>query len=340
MTTENLGKLIHLKKLCTDAAHFQMLAVDQRPPIFNIISKAKGREHQYEEVVECKELITSSLSKYVTAILMDPNFSLSNLLQYNNSKGLVITLEDHSFKETKRGRFSENIQNWSVEKIKRVGGDAVKVLAWYRPDAETESIEHQKQYVKRIGEQCEKYGIPFLLELLVYPFQDDENHTLEYQEQKLKKSQHVIDSVKEFAKDVYKVDIFKLESPVDSSELENEITNETEQAFRDLAAATNNKPWVVLSSGMDKKSFYKCLELAYKNGASGYLAGRTIWLDAFKSYPDTQQVENGLNKDSVNYVKKLNELTADNAKSLETFFNNGFKINSPEKLSSNFGGFL
>ena len=127
---------------------------------------------------------------------------------------------------------------------------------------------------------------------------------------------------------------------MDSSELENEITNETEQAFRDLAAATNNKPWVVLSSGMDKKSFYKCLELAYKNGASGYLAGRTIWLDAFKSYPDTQQVENGLNEDSVNYVKKLNELTADNAKSLETFFNNGFKINSPEKLSSNFGGFL
>jgi tagatose 1,6-diphosphate aldolase len=271
---------------------------------------------------------------------MDPNFSLSNLLQYNNSKGLVITLEDHSFKETKRGRFSENIQNWSVEKIKRVGGDAVKVLAWYRPDAETESIEHQKQYVKRIGEECEKYGIPFLLELLVYPFQDDENHTIEYQEQKLKKSQHVIDSVKEFAKDEYKVDIFKLESPVDSSELENEITNETEQAFRDLAAATNNKPWVVLSSGMDKKSFYKCLELAYKNGASGYLAGRTIWLDAFKSYPDTQQVENGLNEDSVNYVKKLNELTADNAKSLETFFNNGFKINSPEKLSSHFGGFL
>ena len=120
----------------------------------------------------------------------------------------------------------------------------------------------------------------------------------------------------------------------------SEITNETEQAFRDLAAATNNKPWVVLSSGMDKKSFYKCLELAYKNGASGYLAGRTIWLDAFKYYPDIQQVENGLNEDSVNYVKELNELTADNAKSLETYFNNGFKINSPEKLSSNFGGFL
>ena len=339
MTIHNLGKLIHLNKLCTDKAHFQMLAVDQRPPIFNIISNAMGREHKYEEVVECKKLITSSLSEHATAILMDPNFSLSNVLQHNKSKGLVITLEEHSFNETDRGRFSENIQDWSVEKIKKIGGDAVKVLAWYRPDADAESIEHQKKYVKKIGEECEKYSIPFLLELLVYPFKDDENHTTEYQEQKQKKTQHVIESVKEFAKDKYKVDIFKLESPVDSSMLVGDITNSTEKAFSDLAEATNDKPWVVLSSGMDKDSFYKCLELAYINGASGYLAGRTIWLDAFKNYPNIEKVEEGLKNASVSYVKKLNELTARNAQSLDTFFNNGFKIDNPEKFTKDFGGF-
>ena len=340
MTHHNLSKLIHLKKLCTDRAHFQMLAVDQRPPIFNIISNAKGRKHTYDEVVECKKLITSNLSQLATAILMDPNYSLSNILQYNKSKGLIITLEDHSFIETERGRYSDSIQNWSVEKIKKIGGDAVKVLAWYRPDADSESIEHQKKYVKKIGGECEKYSIPFLLELLVYPFQDDENHTTEYQEQKQKKSQHVINSVKEFSKDEYKVDIFKLESPVDSNDLEGEISQATEEAFKDLSNATNNKPWVVLSSGMGKDSFYKCLELAYKNGASGYLAGRTIWLDAFNQYPKIKLVEEGLKVNSVNYVNKLNELTAKNAQSLETYFNNGFKIDSPEQFSNNFGGFI
>jgi tagatose 1,6-diphosphate aldolase len=227
-----------------------------------------------------------------------------------------------------------------VEKIKKAGGDAVKVLAWYRPDAEIESIEHQRNYVQIIGEECEKYSIPFLLELLVYPFQNDENHTTEYEEQKQKKTQHVIDSVLEFAKDKYKVDIFKLESPVDSSQLKDEITAETEDAFKKLASATNNKPWVVLSSGMDKDSFYKCLELAYKNGASGYLAGRTIWLDAFNEYPNIELVEEGLKTDSASYVKKLNDLTSKNALSLETYFNNGFKIDSPEQFTNDFGGFL
>ena len=316
-----------------------MLAVDQRPPIFNLITDSTGQSYTYSQVVECKRLITQHLSKLATAILMDPHYSLSNILRFNQSKGLVITLEEHSFIEAQKGRYSRNIDNWSVEKIKKAGGDAVKVLAWYRPDADEESIEHQQEYVKKIGEECEKYSIPFLLELLVYPFKDDENHTTEYQEQKQKKTQHVIESVKEFAKDEYKVDIFKLESPVDSSMLEGDITNSTEKAFSDLAEATNDKPWVVLSSGMDKDSFYKCLELAYINGASGYLAGRTIWLDAFKNYPNIEKVEEGLKNASVSYVKKLNELTARNAQSLDTFFNNGFKIDNPEKFTKDFGGF-
>ena len=339
MTNYKLGKLNHLKKLCTDNNHFQMLAVDQRPPIFNLISAANNGQYTYQQVVECKKLITTHLSQEATAILMDPHYSLSNLLSFNKSKGLVITLEEHNFKETNNGRYSENINNWSVEKIKKAGGDAVKVLAWYRPDAEDDSIEHQRNYVQTIGEECEKYSIPFLLELLVYPFQNDENHTTEYVEQKQKKTQHVIDSVLEFAKDKYKVDIFKLESPVDSSQLKDEITPETEDAFKELASATNNKPWVVLSSGMDKDSFYKCLELAYKNGASGYLAGRTIWLDAFKEYPDIELVEKGLKTDSVSYVKKLNDLTSKNALSLQTYFDNGFKINNPEQFTKEFGGF-
>ena len=56
----------------------------------------------------------------------------------------MITLEEHSFTETKKGRYSKNINNWSVEKIKRAGGDAVKVLAWYRPDADQNLLNIKK----------------------------------------------------------------------------------------------------------------------------------------------------------------------------------------------------
>jgi len=81
-------------------------------------------------------------------------------------------------------------------------------------------------------------------------------------------------------------------------------------------------PWVMLSSGMSKNSFYNCLKLAYKNGASGYLAGRTIWLDAFKDYPNYKKITDNLSKESANYVKKLNTLTKKNAQSLEKYLAN------------------
>jgi len=111
-----------------------------------------------------------------------------------------------------------------------------------------------------------------------------------------------------------------LESPVDSSQLQNsKFTKATEDAFKELSKATRNIPWVMLSSGMSKNSFFNCLKLAYKNGASGYLAGRTIWLDAFKDYPNYKKIITKLNKDSLSYVKKLNELTNKNALSLEKY---------------------
>ncbi|MDC0161597.1 tagatose 1,6-diphosphate aldolase [bacterium] len=317
MRPENIGKLIHIKKLCNDQGHLQMLAIDQRPPIFNLIKKKKKR-YTYKDVIDFKKHISLNLSQYSTAILMDPVYSVPSLIPSSKSKGLIITLEDHDFIEKGKGRFSKNIKNWSVEKIKKIGGDAVKVLAWYRPDADQKSINHQKKYIEKIGKQCEKYDIPFLLELLVYPFKNEIGYSKDYKEQLDKNQNHVIDSVREFSKPKYKVDIFKLESPVDSSKLEDsKFTKTTQEAFKKLSLATKEIPWVMLSSGMSKNSFFNCLKLAYLNGASGYLAGRTIWLDAFKDYPNYKKITNNLREESTNYVKKLNTLTKKNAQSLE-----------------------
>jgi tagatose 1,6-diphosphate aldolase len=280
--------------------------------------KEKKRRYTYKDVVDFKKHISLNLSQHSTAILMDPVYSVPSLIPSSKSKGLIITLEDHDFIEKGKGRYSKNIKNWTVEKIKRIGGDAVKVLAWYRPDADQKSIKHQKEYIETIGRQCEKYDIPFLLELLVYPFKNEIGYSKDYKEQLDKNQNHVINSVKEFSKAKYKVDIFKLESPVDISQLQNsKFTKATEDAFNQLSKATRNIPWVMLSSGMSKKSFLNCLKLAYKNGASGYLAGRTIWLDAFKDYPNYKKITNNLKKEGVNYVKKLNTLTKKNAQSLE-----------------------
>ena len=173
-------------------------------------------------------------------------------------------------------------------------------MAWYRPDAEEKIVKAQQDYVQKIGEECAKYDILFLFELLVYPLKKDEHQTQEYIEMKNKKTEHVLKSVEEFANEKYRVDLFKLESPVNVKQLnDNDLS-----LFKEMGTLAR-KPWVMLSAGAGKKEFKKVLKLAFKAGSSGFLAGRAIWLDAFHHYPDWGKVKHQLENSSRSYLSEI-----------------------------------
>ena len=44
-------------------------------------------------------------------------------------------------------------------------------------------------------------------------------------------------------------------------------------------------------------------------------------------------------ENSLSYNKKLNDLTAKKAQSLQTYYINGYKIQEPEKFTNNFAAF-
>ncbi|MDX1739543.1 MAG: tagatose 1,6-diphosphate aldolase, partial [Alphaproteobacteria bacterium] len=307
------GKLWGMRRMADEKGLFKMTAVDQRPPIKGPIAKHHGtQEAPYEEVAEFKSMLIRELQSASTAMLLDPHFAMPKGLKYlSPTKGLIVTLEDSLFQETDGGRLSDEIDDWSVEKIKRCGGDAVKVLAWYRPDAEASVIQNQKDFTKRIGEACARYDIPFLFELLVYPLAHDQHQTKEYVEMKGKNTDHVLASVEEFAKAEYGVDVFKLESPVAAHEvmpIGETGWAEVQAVFREMGQLAG-RPWVMLSAGAGQTEFRNILEHAYEAGASGYLAGRAIWQDAFKFYPDWAAIERGLRENGVPYMNELNKLT-------------------------------
>ncbi len=215
-TTLSAGKLWGMRRMADAAGLFKMTAVDQRPPIKNPIKEKRGLpEAPYEDVSGFKLMLVEELQAESTAMLLDPHFALpKGLSLLSPTKGLIVTLEDSIFEETKGGRLSSEIDNWSVEKIKRSGGDAVKVLAWYRPDASPSVRMKQKDFARRIGDHCRKYDIPYLFELLVYPLPGEANQTTDYIEMTAKHADHVLESVRTFAPEEYGIDVFKLESPV------------------------------------------------------------------------------------------------------------------------------
>ena len=218
-----IGKNRGLARLADADGHFCMVALDQRPPLFEAIAQAKGigkDQVEYSDVTAAKRLLVEALSPHCSSMLFDPNFAVPAAIDVLPARcGLILTLEEHRVEETPGGRKSRAITNWSVEKIRAMGGDAVKVLAWYRPDADKAVNEHQQKFVRDIGEQCARHDIPYVLELLVYPFLGSAGHTADYVESPRKLPQLVIDSVREFAKPEYAVDLLKLESPLSANSL-------------------------------------------------------------------------------------------------------------------------
>jgi tagatose 1,6-diphosphate aldolase len=302
------GKQIGLRRMSDDAGRFKMTAVDQRPPIVGPIAEHHGGEAPWKDVAQVKSMLLRALQPSSTAMLLDPHYAIPHGWRLvDPRKGLIVTLEDSRFRETGRGRLSAEIDAWSVGKIKRMGGDAVKLLAWYRPDASDAVRAAQQDFVRRTGEACALMDIPFLLELLVHPIETDAEQRSDYAEMATKHADHVLASVETFAGDDYGVDVFKLESPVPAKGIA--VGDASVQALFDEMGRLAARPWVMLSAGAGKEDFATVLGYAYAAGASGFLAGRAIWLDAFARWPDTDAMWDGLMADSVPYMARLNALT-------------------------------
>ena len=142
------GKLWGMRRMADANGIFKMTAVDQRPPIKNPIASHLGVDQApWGEVAKFKRLLVETLQSNSTAMLLDPHYAIPEAIDVlEPAKGLIVTLEDSLFREEQGGRLSADIDEWSVAKIKRMGGDAVKVLAWYRPDADPNICQEQQDY--------------------------------------------------------------------------------------------------------------------------------------------------------------------------------------------------
>lgn len=308
------GKLWGMRRLADRNGRFKMTAVDQRPPIKNPIAHKRGvAEAPWTDVAGFKALLVEELQSASSAMLLDPHYAYPHAIGLMDpSRGLILTLEDSIFEETPQGRLSSEIDDWSVEKIKRVGADAVKLLTWYRPDAGREICQAQQDFTQRVGAACARYDIPFVFELLLYPLVHDAEQTREYVEMKSKRPELVLQSVETFAAADFGVDIFKLESPLAAEDVPGADGGagaaEAQRWFDELGRAAG-RPWVMLSAGAGMAQFRRILTHAYAAGACGYLAGRAIWLDAFAAFPDWERMRAGLHGPALAYMQDLNALT-------------------------------
>jgi tagatose 1,6-diphosphate aldolase len=316
-----LGKARGLRRLAHDNGCFTTVALDQRPPMAQILAAGLGlapSQVSFGDMLAAKRMLVQTLGAHSSAMLLDPNFALPAALDCLPARtGLMVTLEDHRFRDTPGGRLSHSIANWSVEKIKRAGADGVKLLAWYRPDAAPEVKAHQQAYVRNVGDECRAHDIPFVLELLSYALHPSSSPAQTPDLEVAQGAQRVIDTLCEFARPEYGVDLFKLESPLPGARLPARDGQPAHQAaarwFMEMGRICQEAgvPWVMLSAGVTPAEFLHVMQYAYAAGAHGFLAGRAIWADGLKPYPDLAACREILCTQGLQTLQNLIDLTAE-----------------------------
>jgi tagatose 1,6-diphosphate aldolase len=312
------GKLRHLKNLSNDAGVIAAAAMDQRGSLQKSIAAAKGVDAKAvtdEMMVEFKGAVVRVLTPHASAILLDPEYSLTVMNQRAANAGLLLAYELSGYDNTQPGRLPDLLSHVSVKRIKDWGADAVKILIYYTPfdDANVNDIKHA--FIERIGAECESYDIPFFLEFIGYDPKGGDEKGLEFAK---RKPEIVIGSMKEFSKRQYKVDVLKVEVPINANYVEGSSVykgqkaqsfEEAKDLFRKAANAAG-KPFIYLSAGVSNAQFIESLRMAAEAGTdfSGVLCGRATWKEGIPVYAKSgvKALEDWLATEGVKNINAVN----------------------------------
>ena len=256
-----------LADIALDNGVFAIIAMDQRNTLRRMF-KALDIDASDHDLCAAKADVARALTPAATGILLDPTYGVPAVTETQALApdcGLLIAAEP-SIRESYNGeprthRDPELNARW----VAAQGGDAVKFLVQLRADrpnpkmGEPDLVREVLDVCREIIADCKSTGLPAVIENLVYELPG---------EQLSGKAREDAIIHAATALDELDIDLLKLEYPGSPA------------ACRRLADALH-RPWAVLSAGVPFEQFSDVLKIAFdEGGASGFIAGRSIWREA------------------------------------------------------------
>ena len=266
MTTETKNRKT-LADIASDDGVFAIVAMDQRNTLRRMF-KAVDIEASEEDLRTAKADVARALTPAASGMLLDPTFGVPAVTAAEAIApgcGLLVAAEPSSRDsyngEPRISRDPELNARWVSEQ----GGDALKFLVQLRADrpipasGEPDLVREVLDVCREIITDCHSEGLPSVIENLVYELPGDQLSG------KAREDAIIAAAV---ALDELDIDLLKLEYPGSAD------------ACRRLADVLH-RPWAVLSAGVPFDQFSDVIKIAFdEGGASGFIAGRSIWREA------------------------------------------------------------
>ncbi|MEO0560861.1 MAG: tagatose 1,6-diphosphate aldolase [Chloroflexota bacterium] len=292
--TISIGKYRSIQRCSTPDGLFGILAIDHQDSLKRALRPDAPETCTPDDMTAFKLQVVGQLIAQSTGVLLDPFHSAAQAITAGTlgHKGLLVELEKADYALEPLPLDVDITPNWSVDQIKKMGADGVKLFFYYNP-FETEHAARQNAVIQQVGEACAHYDIPLYAEPIVYGVGDGHS-----------KRKLVIESAKQTAQ--FGVDVLKLEFPLDVTQYPDPAT--WGEACEELTDALDI-PWVLLSAGVSFETFARQVEVACKAGAAGFIVGRAIWGDAAR-IEDAAQRDAWLTSVGAQRMQLLQAITA------------------------------
>ena len=257
-----------LATIATEQDTFAIVAMDQRNTLKRMYHAVGIADPSDEELIQIKADTVQALRGSASGYLLDPTFgtpALKRLPTEGPRYGVLVAAEP-----SERGTINGEPRGHrdpalNAQWVKDQGGDALKFYVQLRADRKpgpdgVDTTAEVLEVIKQVVADCRQAGIPSVMENLIFPLAGEEPPT------PAQRADRIIEAA--ILMDELKPDLIKVEYPGDAASCKR-------------LADSLTVPWAVLSAGVAFDEFAAALRISCDaGGASGFIAGRSIWKDA------------------------------------------------------------
>lgn len=253
------------QQICGDNGFMMVVACDQRGGMRKVLSDSPEVQKTIGNDVlgQTKADITTYLANKATCVLLDATCAVPAVIDdgvLSRDTGLLIGLDDSGWDIDENGyRKSIMTPGINARRVRELGGTGAKLMVYLRPDL-PEANEYNMQIIRDCVADFAAEDLFLVVEILTYQVdgESDADYKAAFPD--------LIVGCAKIALDLGSK-VLKLPYPG------------TAEACARITELCNGVPWAVLSAGVDHETFVTQVQTAMDNGASGVIAGRSLWKD-------------------------------------------------------------
>lgn len=251
--------------ICGDGRSMMVVAADQRGGMREVLATTPEDRKAISDrrLGDVKVAIAQNLAVHAGCILVDPLCAVPWMVDDGllpRDTALLVGLDASGFDTTPEGyRLSRLCDGVTARKVREMGATGGKIMVYLRSDTPAAN-DHNIALLKAVIDDFKAEDVLLVTEFLTYalPGESPEAYKAAFPGLTEGGSRICLD---------LGANLLKIPYPG------------TPEACANVTAMCGDVPWAVLSAGVDHATFLGQVDIAMANGASGVIAGRSLWKD-------------------------------------------------------------